>query len=1035
MAAQQQHQIDSQQQIMVAKEQRLKYLKQQELRHQQMSGDKERLKTLRDRVDAQELKLRKLRALQGDVDQQKVNNNGLSSELENIRALFNEKEKELSVAVAKVEKLTKQLEEIRWERQQNGNSIITSPAAIELEKLRKELLYRNKLNEQQHNRMVQQRETLNNRKDEVNRMDKRISELQQRLQRKRSLNQQLSNQINAATAAKQAQLRTTNPNNKNSVINLNNQNIAAVEPYNHMPTKEHDRAHDDLHTQLNSVQKGDDLEEFIPNKNDPKYQTLPYNTKFLMQKQKQDMYDFQNDNNRENTPDAKENVSIMPSVKMLSTSQSISNLTPKPYFGNVHSNSNSNGIHTNPPTVTVPQIISRTPLSQVNSITAMTMVPSVTTTSVSSNLPSQPQVTNSTISAYSVQNNLPKTSSGDQIPTVNNLSPSVSSQNALVVSTNTVQQQNNKNLPVYQSCSMPVTVVHPQTLSSAPDGSLREVPPESTGNLTNDSTVPKPALPPKPSVPNKPIIPPRQIHNSVNGEKIDTSSESVDSALTILKGCESKSDKKHAGKNVISSFSKRMGSSGLEQYMKSMNQIYKSDVNNADISSENQSTCNEDLDSKKNSHNELPIKSKPLTIKKSTSSEPPKLKVTNGGNSVVSQQGNNNNNNSRNSSVHVTINRRIEMPPAFLFPESQSPPDLKNNQANENEIGDFTTKLVSSPNIVIADVVQLPQEFNSGKVEENVTNPKTENESDSDINGNNMKSSIYNIDDSSSSSSTDSQITDGSQNATEKSSDEGQTSPENINHLSVINKVKKGNLKKETSTKNYRRVSFDPHALLLDASLEGELVLVKKTAKKVPNPSAANDEGITALHNAICAGHFEVVKFLVEYGCDVNAQDSDGWTPLHCAASCNNLPMVKFLVENGACIFATTLSDQETAAQKCEEDEEGYDGCSQYLYSIQEKLGIMNNGVVYAVYEFEAHNADELSYSSGDMIVVLRKGDEFEREWWWSRIDDSEGYIPRNLLGVSIYYCGLSTATTSRKNFYTSEVLFSWVYYCRKKLR
>lgn len=29
---------------------------------------------------------------------------------------------------------------------------------------------------------------------------------------------------------------------------------------------------------------------------------------------------------------------------------------------------------------------------------------------------------------------------------------------------------------------------------------------------------------------------------------------------------------------------------------------------------------------------------------------------------------------------------------------------------------------------------------------------------------------------------------------------------------------------------------------------------------KVPNPSAANDEGITALHNAICAGHFDIVK-------------------------------------------------------------------------------------------------------------------------------------------------------------------------------
>ena len=50
-----------------------------------------------------------------------------------------------------------------------------------------------------------------------------------------------------------------------------------------------------------------------------------------------------------------------------------------------------------------------------------------------------------------------------------------------------------------------------------------------------------------------------------------------------------------------------------------------------------------------------------------------------------------------------------------------------------------------------------------------------------------------------------------------------------------------------------------------------------RTAGQVKDPSAANDEGITALHNAICAGHLDIVTFLVRFGCDVNAQDSDGW--------------------------------------------------------------------------------------------------------------------------------------------------------------
>jgi len=45
---------------------------------------------------------------------------------------------------------------------------------------------------------------------------------------------------------------------------------------------------------------------------------------------------------------------------------------------------------------------------------------------------------------------------------------------------------------------------------------------------------------------------------------------------------------------------------------------------------------------------------------------------------------------------------------------------------------------------------------------------------------------------------------------------------------------------------------------------------------------------------------------------------------------------VTFLIEHGACIYATTIRDNETAADKCEEEEENYINCSQYLLS---KLG------------------------------------------------------------------------------------------------
>lgn len=43
------------------------------------------------------------------------------------------------------------------------------------------------------------------------------------------------------------------------------------------------------------------------------------------------------------------------------------------------------------------------------------------------------------------------------------------------------------------------------------------------------------------------------------------------------------------------------------------------------------------------------------------------------------------------------------------------------------------------------------------------------------------------------------------------------------------------------------------------------------------DPSQPNDEGITALHNAICGGHYVVVDFLVRVGANASAPDSHGW--------------------------------------------------------------------------------------------------------------------------------------------------------------
>ncbi|XP_053687404.1 apoptosis-stimulating of p53 protein 2 [Sabethes cyaneus] len=856
MALRQQQQIDTQQQLLAAREQRLRFLKAQEACEVVAVAEGERLRRLRERVEAQESKLRRLRALRGQVDLQKNYNVTLGTDLDSIRALFSEKEKELTLAVAKVEALTRQLEDLKRGQRGTINLFSGTPShslqnnsatTIELEKLRRELMYRNQLSLQQDARLNLQREALQKRQAELQSVDQRILELQGRLHKKRISNiitqhQSLSCQTTLMDNMCTNYVRSIS-SNFYPQLRMPRNNIVAVEPFCHIPQK--------TVASCNSGNKINILNNATQTEMCPVSANISTDTNLaaesdeskLAAKQKREetlKKNIQHDCDESLNAFTKASKAAHPVYSENDDKRAVDremshgeNAEGNVHYSN-HNNDTDNGnliarqadtnecdndkdiIHTS-------ATVHSTPLSFINkSVAVPVTVINTTSSAEKQNPPSKPTIKSCWDFSHNQYHNIP---SGN-----------------LVVPP---RKPNNKILDMRANNTSILKI--------------NKVMPQSQPTLMNSSQTAeklKPALPPKPSRKSAP--------SSLSNDIESCTNDGNNSELNDL-------------------FINKSVSTNCPDY--------------------------------------LPIKAKPLTIKKSPNYEQPKLKHSN------------------HKVVGATNNRTADTQPSD---------DIRRPLINDFEKYDDTI-----------------MQFDDNSNKTNDVEP-TNNEN------------IIELSD------------DFSENFQDKCVDEVSRRKRGFSSVLINN----------SKIKMARRVSFDPLALLLDASLEGELELVQKTALQVPNPSAANDEGITALHNAICAGHFEIVKFLVSFGCDVNAQDSDGWTPLHCAASCNNLAMVKYLVESGACIFAATLSDHETPAEKCEEDEEGFDGCSEYLYSIQEKLGILNNGEVFAVFSYDAQQSDELNFSVNDKLTIIRKGDESEREWWWAKHSKgAEGYIPRNLLG------------------------------------
>ncbi|KAI4501055.1 hypothetical protein M0802_003858 [Mischocyttarus mexicanus] len=1088
MAARQQREIAQQRRLLEQKEARLAVL-----RGAQEPAQQDKLARLRHRLDQQQSKLNRLRLLRSQTDQSRANNATLTSDLDCIRALFNEKEKELSLAVAKVEELTRQLEELRGRQNGGGTGTgigggggvagtgpggisaghLPAPASAELEKLRRELMYRNKMNEQQNQVVSQQRLALAQRQAEMASIDARIAQLQGRLQRKRALNQRLSQQLGSTNRTN----ATTNTGFPESKLDFNaggkarpTGNIAAIEPYSHIPNDN----------------------DFNLNKNDPKYQTLPYNTKFtvnfkaveddvnknkiqhsasasqlgqrtafqqfghqIAHSQSQSHIQGRNNNliasthNNFTQETLSQNFRIhahpqqssqlqqqqqqqsqhgnTQTKQYNSTSSSTSSLGSAPSITQAHNHRNLQ-THQKPvssvaPSFPVKSLIYQTSSTKINPVMPQTLsligrAHSTTQNFVGlsgSNNNSQQQanqtgqgnVGSTQEPNYSSRHNYGSNQQQPQQQQQQQQQHGTGQTNAHVSSSTIYQAQNSPNLVASVHATPNVTTLTGNTNVQRYNQNQSESQNDNKNKFEPTKVQDKfeHVLPSKHEQQQQQQQQQQQIRYEGNLFKYDSQQMKYDQQVnqpSKMYEQSVKHDQKHENRQ-----SKHEQHHNAKYDSGQSSQQYKHDQheNRNSVKYEQHSGGGGGGGGGGNPSFKHEVTNNPQQFKQE------QTKYESGQNKFESTSSKY----EQNTTIKHDHNVKFE-PPSKLSEKPFEFERLKNENERKNlnelrtedKIKPALPPKPSKPNppprLTHHDKIDVTSDgLNDCKTavvvsigsrtekEEDIppipTSEPPESPTDSQLKESDIIDAlnIINIEDK----------------PKLKSDTERRLELDIDVKTSEVMRRKKGNLKSSTGKANLsRRVSFDPLALLLDASLEGELELVKKTAKEVANPSSANDEGITALHNAICAGHLEIVKFLVEFGCDVNAQDSDGWTPLHCAASCNNLSMVRFLVEHGACIFATTLSDHETAAEKCEEDEEGFDGCSEYLYSVQEKLGIMNNGQVYAVFDYEAQHSDELSLKNGDSLVVLRKGDDNEREWWWSKLGHKEGYVPRNLLGL-----------------------------------
>uniref|UniRef100_H2MTA3 Protein phosphatase 1, regulatory subunit 13Ba n=1 Tax=Oryzias latipes TaxID=8090 RepID=H2MTA3_ORYLA len=922
MATRQQQQIEAQQQMLLAKEQRLRYLQQGGKSNQgQTQPEAEKLQRLKERMETQEAKLKKIRAMRGQVDYSKVINGNLSAEIDHVSSLFQEKQAELQSAVIRVDQLTQQLEDLRRGRLQlhsgapaqgafpgtqgagtgHKGSPLSGPAAVELRKLYQELQARNRHNLEQSSKLAQNKDLLNKRNAQVSVMDQRIGDLRERLHKKRA---ELSRMNGGVPASPQ-----NSPQTSGGVSGR----VAAVCPYIQVPAEGKQEAG-------------------YPLPADPPSKPSPLN--HVRSASEEDRSGIRK-------PPSQWKVSDLDIVLSEPTEMLQGSLSSQGKDSN-----NTNEASWPSISKSVPDWRSGSPeqlpsgYGTYPSATHQAAGHHCATSSLPRSAPGtlgwpRSSVTNSASSPSSSPNSQ-KIQHRISVPPHLSQGPAISSQ-----PTPASPQTERTDPPpavavrpyVHDHSSRPQSPRKgPATMNSSSIYSMYLHQPQATkyGSLSNRTTVK--------AVYGKPILPasstsasPVPFYQAGRGTKANGD----DVTDKGVKGGES-GDGKILPPPSVDNIPRPLSPTKLTPVAHSQLR-YQSDA---------------DLE----------------VLRRRLSNAPRPLKKRS---SITEPEG------PQGPNIQKLLYQRFNTLAGGMEGVSGNTfyqPDSLLGETDIIHSANGNADPEASKEVAAAAESSNSQVSSSQPISTGPAPTKLEDQNNNDQRGSSP----------------------GHSSERHKPPSPLPPAPPSLP------KTKRSNLKKPSSerTGHSLRVKFNPLALLLDASLEGEFDLVQRIIYEVENPSMPNDEGITPLHNAVCAGHHHIVKFLLDFGVNVNAADSDGWTPLHCAASCNSVHLCKMLVESGAAIFATTISDVETAADKCEEMEEGYTQCSQFLYGVQEKLGVMNKGLVYALWDYAAQEADELSFSEGDAITVLRRRDDTETDWWWARLNDREGYIPRNLLGL-----------------------------------